>query len=160
MRNEQLTSSFMIYQMEELEEEQRELVEIAKAQVYKSYSPYSHFQVGAAAKLSNGVIIRGSNQENAAYPSGLCAERTALFAAGATYPDQKVEMLAIACFTNGHFTAEPGSPCGSCRQVMVETEHRYMGQLQVLLYGEKYVYVFNSAGDLLPLSFLTEDLQG
>ena len=160
MKKKELTSTFTIYQMDELDQEQRELVEVAKAQVHKSYSPYSHFQVGAAAKLANGVIIKGSNQENAAYPSGLCAERTALFAAGATYPEEKVTMLAIACFTNGHYTAEPGSPCGSCRQVMVETEHRYPGNMQVLLYGETCVYVCDSAKDLLPLSFLTEDLQG
>ena len=160
MKEKQLLSTFRIYQFEELEKEQQELLLAAKEQVYRSYSPYSHFQVGAAAKLANGMIIRGSNQENAAYPSGLCAERTTLFAAGATYPEEKVTHLAIACFTQGHYTANPGSPCGSCRQVMVETEHRYPGNMQVLLYGEKCVYVFDSAKDLMPLSFLTEDLLG
>jgi len=137
----------------ELTDSQRELITAAKKMTSNSYSPYSHFAVGAAARLANGQIVCGSNQENAAYPSGLCAERTALFAANANFPDQPVEALAIACFTSGRFTAQPGSPCGSCRQVMVETEHRYGRPMQILLYGEDFVYQFNSASDLLPLVF-------
>lgn len=160
MKEYNLTTKMKSYQLDELTEEQRAVVEIAKEQTKNSYSPYSHFQVGAAAKLANGVIIRGSNQENAAYPSGLCAERTALFAAGAQYPDQPVTKLAIACFTGGHFTKEPGSPCGACRQVMLETEHRYEGKMEVLLYGENETYVFESAADLLPLIFVKENLKG
>lgn len=160
MKEYNLTTKMRAYQMDELSAEQREVVEIAKEQTKRSYSPYSHFQVGAAAKLANGMIIRGANQENAAYPSGLCAERTALFAAGAQYPDQPVTKLAIACYTDGHFTKEPGSPCGACRQVMLETEHRYKGKMEVLLYGEDAVYVFESAADLLPLIFVSENLKG
>ena len=148
------------YQLDELTDEQRELIRIAKEQTERSYCPYSHFHVGAAAKLANGVIIRGCNQENAAYPSGLCAERSALFAAGAQYPDQPVEKLAIACFTGGHFTKEPGSPCGACRQVMLETEHRYGGNMEVILYGDEETFVFDSAADLLPLVFVSESLKG
>ena len=148
------------YQLDELTDEQRELIAIAKEQTERSYCPYSHFHVGAAAKLANGVIIRGCNQENAAYPSGLCAERSALFAAGAQYPDQPVEKLAIACYTAGHFTKEPGSPCGACRQVMLETEHRYGGKMEVLLYGADETFVFESAADLLPLVFVSESLKG
>jgi cytidine deaminase len=116
--------------------------------------------VGAAAKLANGEVIRGCNQENAAYPSGLCAERSALFAAGAQYPEEPVMKLAIACFTGGHFTKEPGAPCGGCRQVMLESEHRYGGKMEVLLYGEDETYVFESAADLLPLTFVKENLIG
>lgn len=160
MKEYNLTTKMKSYQLDELTEEQRAVVEIAKEQTKNSYSPYSHFQVGAAAQLANGVIIRGSNQENAAYPSGLCAERTALFAAGAQYPDQPVTKLAIACYTGGHFTKEPGSPCGACRQVMLETEHRYEGKMEVLLYGENETYVFESAADLLPLIFVKENLKG
>lgn len=148
------------YQWNELSDEQRALINIAKDQTKYSYCPYSHFHVGAAAQLANGEVIRGCNQENAAYPSGLCAERSALFAAGAQYPDQAVERLAIACFTDGHFTKEPGSPCGACRQVMTETEHRYGGKMEVLLFGDDETYVFDSAADLLPLTFLSENLQG
>ena len=160
MKEYNLTAKMRAYQWNELSDEQREVVSIAKEQTKNSYSPYSHFRVGAAAKLANGVIMRGANQENAAYPSGLCAERTALFAAGAQYPDQPVTRLAIACYTDGHFTQEPGSPCGACRQVMVETEHRYGGKMEVLLYGEEATYVFESAADLLPLIFVSENLKG
>ena len=160
MKEYNLSVPMRAYQWEELTDEQREIVSIAKDQTQHSYCPYSHFHVGAAAKLGNGVIIPGCNQENAAYPSGLCAERTALFAAGAQYPDQPVTKLAIACFTDGHFTKEPGSPCGACRQVMLETEHRYAGKMEVLLYGEDAIYVFDSAADFLPLIFVSENLKG
>ena len=144
--------------LEELTDEQRELVALAKEQTNNSYCPYSKFHVGAAAKLENGLIIRGSNQENAAYPSGICAERSALFAAGANYPEVPVSTLCIACFTEGHFTETPGAPCGACRQVMLETEHRYGKPMQVILYGENETYVFDSAADLLPVGFFAEDL--
>ena len=145
MKEYNLTTKMKSYQWDELNDEQREVVAIAKEQVQNSYCPYSGFHVGAAAKLANGMIMRGANQENAAYPSGLCAERTALFAAGAQYPEQAVTKLAIACYTDGHFTKEPGSPCGACRQVMLETEHRYGGKMEVLLYGDDAIYVFESA---------------
>ncbi len=148
------------YTWDELNDEDRRLLDIAKEMTQKSYSPYSHFQVGAAALLENGVIVRGSNQENAAYPSGLCAERTTLFAANANYPDVPVSALAIACFTNGHFTENPGTPCGSCRQVMLETEHRFGKPMRVLLYGSKEIYMFDNAADLLPIGFFSEDLEG
>lgn len=160
MKECKLTVKMRVYQWDELSEEQQKVVRIAKEQVERSYCPYSHFHVGAAALLSNGEIIRGCNQENAAYPSGLCAERSALFAAGAQYPEAAVEKLAIACFTGGHFTEEPGAPCGGCRQVMLESEHRYGGKMEILLYGEKETYVFESAADLLPLIFVKENLLG
>ena len=160
MKEYNLTTKMRAYQWDELTEEQRAVVAIAKEQTKHSYCPYSQFHVGAAAKLANGVIIPGCNQENAAYPSGLCAERTALFAAGAQYPEEPVTKLAIACYTDGHFTKEPGSPCGACRQVMLETEHRYGGKMEVLLYGEDAIYVFDSAADLLPLIFVSENLKG
>lgn len=138
---------------DELSDSQRELVAAAKEMTAKSYSPYSRFSVGAAVRLADGRIVCGSNQENAAYPSGLCAERTTLFAANANYPDQPVLSLAIACFTGGYFTAKPGAPCGACRQVMVETEHRFGQPMEVLLYGEEFVWLFRSAADLLPMVF-------
>ena len=160
MKEYNLTTKMKSYQWDELNDEQREVVAVAKEQTQNSYCPYSGFHVGAAAKLANGVIMRGANQENAAYPSGLCAERTALFAAGAQYPEEAVTKLAIACYTDGHFTKEPGSPCGACRQVMLETEHRYDGKMEVLLYGEDEIFVFESAADLLPLIFVKENLKG
>jgi len=161
MKEYNLTSKMRAYQWDELTDEQRAVVTIAKEQTSHSYCPYSGFHVGAGALLANGEIIRGANQENAAYPSGLCAERAALFAAGAQYPDQPVKKLAIACYTDGHFTKEPGAPCGACRQVMLETEHRYPDtKMEVLLYGDDATYVFESAADLLPLIFVSENLKG
>ena len=160
MKEYNLTAKMRSYQWDELSSEQQALIQVAKEQTNHSYCPYSHVHVGAAALLGNGEVIRGCNQENAAYPSGLCAERSALFAAGAQYPEQPVTRLAIACFTGGHFTKEPGSPCGACRQVMTETEHRYGGKMEVLLYGENETYVFESAADLLPLVFVKENLLG
>ena len=160
MKEYNLTAKMRAYKWEELSEEQRAVITVAKEQTKRSYCPYSHFHVGAGLLLENGEIIRGCNQENAAYPSGLCAERAALFAAGAQYPEVPVKRLAIACFTGGHFTKEPGAPCGGCRQVMLESEHRYGGKMEVLLYGEEETYVFESAADLLPLTFVKENLIG
>ena len=160
MRDIEIKTKLHSCEIHELSAEDRELVEIAKNQTKNSYCPYSKFHVGAAAKLENGVIIRGANQENAAYPSGLCAERSALFAAGANYPEVPVSTLVIACYTDGRFTDEPGAPCGACRQVMIETEHRYGGKMEVLLYGEDAIFVFDSAADLLPLTFVSENLKG
>ena len=146
--------------LEEMDSSMRELVEKAKAMTQNAYCPYSHFHVGAAARLADGQIVAGSNQENAAYPSGLCAERTTLFAANANHPYTPVEALAIACYTHGHFTKDAASPCGACRQVMLETEHRFGQPMQVILYGEDMCYVFDSAADLLPLNFVAENLKG
>ena len=144
--------------LEEMHPSMRELVEKAKAMTQNAYCPYSHYHVGAAALLADGQVITGSNQENAAYPSGLCAERTTLFAANANHPDTPVLALAIACYTDGHFTKEAASPCGACRQVMLETEYRYGKPMQVVLYGEDMCYIFNSASDLLPLHFTSDNL--
>lgn len=158
MKNLEITTFIHVCQWEELTEKQQMLISEAKVMTEKAYCPYSGFHVGAAARLQGDIIVRGCNQENAAYPSGLCAERTTLFAANANYPNTPVEALAIACYTDGHFTKVPGAPCGSCRQVMIETEHRFGRPLEVLLYGEEGVYVFDRASDLLPLGFFAEDL--
>ena len=120
--------------------------------------PYSKFHVGAAALLEDGTIITGSNQENAAYPSGLCAERVALFHAGHQYPDMPVVALAIAAATNGR-QVESISPCGACRQVLLEAEQRYGKPMKVLLCGTKEVVVAESAESLLPLCFGAKDLK-
>lgn len=153
MKNHKVVIELAEYGYEELTDQQRQLVDCAKDNTKRSYCPHSHFQVGAAALLANGVVVNGANQENAAYPSGLCAERTALFAAGVEYPDVPVVALAIACYTKGAFLAEPGSPCGGCRQVMVETEERGGVPMEILLYGENGTIVVKSAKDLLPLNF-------
>lgn len=160
MKQLTLQTNVIVCQLEELSSVLRELVETAKAKTQDAYCPYSHYHVGAAALLSDGQVITGSNQENAAYPSGLCAERTTLFAANANNPHTPVEALAIACYTNGHFTKDAASPCGACRQVMLETEHRFGKDMKVILYGEDNCYVFERAADLLPLNFVAENLQG
>jgi len=148
-----------ICQMAELSEEDRELVEAAKQATNGSYAPYSKFLVGAAARLQDGCIVTGANQENAAYPSGLCAERTALFAAGAQYPDQPVVALAIAARKGRRFLAQPISPCGACRQVMSGVEERYGVPIRILLYGTEGVLVSDGISPLLPLRFADEDMR-
>lgn len=143
---------------EELDGTQRQLVNAAREATARSYSPYSRFAVGAAALLANGVTVTGSNQENAAYPSGTCAERTTLFYANSQYPDQPVRMLAIAARNEASFTDTPVTPCGACRQVLLETEQRFGLPIQILLCGEKAVYVIEGVKNLLPLSFGAEFL--
>jgi cytidine deaminase len=123
-----------------------------------SYAPYSKFHVGAAALLKSGIIVTGSNQENAAYPSGLCAERTTLFYANSQYPDQPVLTLAIAARNEKGFMKEPIPPCGACRQVILETENRFNHPVRILLYGEDGIYEAHSIEDLLPLTFTKESM--
>ena len=149
------TCHYALYDYDELSDKDRELIEAAKRATEGSYAPYSKFRVGAALRLADGTIVAGANQENVAYPSGLCAERTALFYAGATYPDKAVEALAIAARTEeGGFTTTPIAPCGACRQVMLETELRYRTPIRILLYGTEGVYVVEGGvGELLPLRF-------
>ena len=154
MRELELKSVIKVCNMDELSTEEKHLVELAIEATSRSYAPYSKFHVGAAVRLDNGVEIIGCNQENAAYPSGLCAERTALFAAGAQYPDVPVRMLAIAARgTHGELEDEPVPPCGSCRQVMIESETRANAPMRILLYGKKYVYVIDGIRKLMPLTF-------
>ena len=154
MRELELKSVIKVCNMDELSAEEKHLVELAIEATSRSYAPYSKFHVGAAVRLDNGVEIIGCNQENAAYPSGLCAERTALIAAGAQYPDVPVRMLAIAARgTHGELEDEPVPPCGSCRQVMIESETRANAPMRILLYGKKYVYVLDGIRKLMPLTF-------
>lgn len=154
MRNLELNVTVTACQLEELTSDEQQLVKKAIEATERSYAPYSHFHVGAAARLDNGVVVCGSNQENVAYPSGTCAERTTLFYAGAQYPEVPVRMLAIAARgTEGELTEEPVSPCGACRQVMLETETRAGHELRTLLYGKRCIYVIDGVRNLLPLSF-------
>lgn len=141
-------------QMDELTSDERTLINMAIEGTNRSYAPYSNFHVGAAIQLENGVRFIGCNQENAAFPAGICAERAAIFAAGAQYPDQPVIMLAItARGKDGEVIAEPASPCGTCRQVLIETETRFHHPVRILLYGRNRVYVVDSIKQLMPLSF-------
>lgn len=141
-------------QLDELSDTDRSLVTMAIEATASSYAKYSQFHVGACVMLANGVVIKGCNQENAAFPAGICAERSAIFAAGAQHPDQAVTVLAIAARdTQGELTLEPVSPCGTCRQVMIETETRFGHPIHILLYGQRRVYVIDGIRNLMPLSF-------
>ena len=143
----------------ELTAEDQELVTRAKEATKNSYANYSHFYVGAALRLENGEIIIGANQENAAFPSGLCAERTAVFAAQAQQPEQPINTLAIAARNANGFLKEPISPCGPCRQVILEVEDRYKQPVRILLYGTDGVYVIDSVKDLLPFCFVDANMK-
>ena len=149
-----LKSTIQMTTMEELSETEQALINNAIEATFRSYSPYSHFHVGAAVLLENGKTIIGCNQENISYPAGICAERTAIFAAGAQYPDTPIDMLAIAARSaDGMLQEEPINPCGICRQVMIETETRFQKPIRILLYGTKYIYIINGIKTLMPLSF-------
>lgn len=160
MRDLTITALIKVYQYDELKESDQLLIDAAMKATNQSYAPYSHFSVGAAALLDNGLVVTGSNQENAAYPSGLCAERTTLFYANSQYPDQPVVSLAIAARTENDFIDMPIPPCGACRQVILETEKRYKMPIRILLYGKECIYEIKSIGDLLPLSFDASAMEG
>ena len=145
------------YSVDELNADYLRLYEVAFKIAEKAYAPYSLYKVGAAALLDNGEIVSGNNQENAAYPSGLCAERTTLFYAGANYPDSTVRILAIAAIKDGE-RVDRVTPCGACRQVLLETEQRHGQPMQVLLCGKRTAYLVPNASDLLPLCFGKADL--
>ncbi len=153
MKELKITTDIQVYQYDELVEEDKILVDKAKAMTEKSYAPYSKFNVGAALLLSNGKIVGGSNQENAAFPSGTCAERTTVYYAHSKYPDAKFEKLAIAATKDGKFTKNPVSPCGACRQAILEYETHGQQPVKIYLYGEDGIYVVNRVADLLPLHF-------
>ena len=137
----------------ELNAEDRELAQAAIEGMKGSYAPYSHFNVGAAVRMSNGQIVRGANQENAAFPSGLCAERTAMFAAGAKYPDKEMRSLALAGGIYGRITDEPATPCGACRQVMAQYQAKSGKPMSVIMISADKVWKFEKVDDILPLIF-------
>ncbi len=147
------TEIIEIDNINELSETQQKLINAAREAATKSYAPYSKFNVGAAVLLDDGKIIKGTNQENAAYPSGLCAERTALFWANSEFPDKSVKSIAITALKNGKIINSPLAPCGSCRQVMLETETRYNNNMEIILDSSSYFLIINSAKDLLPIYF-------
>ncbi len=140
--------------LDELPEQERALVLAAQAATERAYAPYSHFRVGAAILLDNGEIVEGSNQENVAYPSGTCAERSACFYAGSRFPDARFKCIAIAARgTDGRFTPIPTAPCGACRQALLEYEMLAGRPVPVLLAGADAVYRIPSVASLLPLAF-------
>lgn len=152
MKEYKIETRIKEYSYEELPEEDRLLVDRAKEMTATSHAPYSRFHVGAAILLEDGTVVVGSNQENAAYPSGICAERTACWQAGALHPGKAFRKIAVAAATEEGFQKEPVSPCGACRQALMEYEKMY-GPVKVLLYGQDRVLELDSVASLLPLTF-------
>ena len=158
MKEKELKIQYQIAELSELSETEQELVKKAMDATNHAYANYSHFYVGAACLLADGKMVIGANQENAAFPSGLCAERTAVFSAQANFPDQSIESLAlVACNDNG-LVDNPVTPCGACRQVLLGVEERYAHPMRVLMYGKSGVYIVDSVKDLLPLSFVDSSM--
>ncbi|WP_462317007.1 cytidine deaminase [Marinilabilia sp.] len=137
----------------ELSEQEQNLIHKAREVAQNAYSHYSKFSVGAAVLLENGEIITGSNQENAAYPSGLCAERVALFYASAQHPDVPVKQIVVTALRNQKPIEEPVPPCGSCRQVFIEWEKRFGQPFEVIMAGTRKIIKIKQAGWLLPFNF-------
>ena len=160
MRKEQFICPYTVFESEaELDPQDAELLRLAHEATKHSYAPYSKFHVGAAVRLANGKIMTGCNIENAAYPSGLCAERVTLYAAQAQYPDVPIEALAITAHSESKTIEEPVAPCGACRQVMVEVEQRSKRPLRVLCQGEiGPIMAFDGIESLVPFVFLNKFL--
>lgn len=162
MKEKDITIKIRECQLDELDPDRRRLVDAAKEATHGSYAPYSKFHVGAAVEMADGEIFTGANQENAAFMAGTCAERSACFYAGANRPGEPFRRIAIAAWHDPEgvhgddyaagFQAEPISPCGLCRQALLEYEHQY-GPVEVILYGRDKVYIIDSVKDLMPLSF-------
>ena len=154
MKQQAVQIMFTEYErLDELSEKQVILINKAIEAAKNAYAPYSAYHVGAAVLLGNGEIITGNNQENAAYPSGLCAERVAIFYAGSQYPGIAATSIAIVAMQDGSIQDEPVTPCGGCRQVLCEKESLGDTSLEMILYGKKKIQVIQRAADLLPLPF-------
>jgi cytidine deaminase len=155
MKKLEITTTFQVFDsIDSLSQEVKSLMQKAIEIRKKAYAPYSKFRVGAAILLDNGQVVLGSNQENAAYPSGLCAERVAIFQAGAVYPEAKIIKLAITAASDNNPTLTPIPPCGGCRQSIAEYEFKQETPIEIYFMGESgEVYKSDSINNLLPLSF-------
>jgi cytidine deaminase len=155
LKKHQLVIDYSVYAtLGDMDSEDIALMEQAVKARANAYAPYSNFQVGAAVLLENGEVVIGNNQENASYPSGLCAERVAIFHAGAKFPGVIVKAVAITATSKNFVVDEPAAPCGNCRQAMIEYEQKQKQPVKILMMGEKgNVIKFNSLSDILPLAF-------
>jgi cytidine deaminase len=145
--------------IEELNEDDRELVSAAREAAKNAYAPYSKFWVGAAVRLETGIIIKGANVENAAFPSGICAEQSALSSSASNYPSVKPVAIAVAALNEDGLTNEPVPPCGNCRQVIAEEEFRNKINIRVILSGKSKIQIIEKGGDLLPIQFNMNNLK-
>lgn len=161
MNRKEFQFEYEVYDsINDLEEEDAWLLDEAREVTQQAYAPYSKFRVGAAAKLSNGEVVRGTNQENASYPAGICAERVLMSVASSLYPKAAIETMAISYDNNNGESDQPITPCGICRQSLKEFEIRTNHQVRLILGGmHGKVYVIPNADYLLPLSFTAEDLK-
>ncbi|PZD77160.1 cytidine deaminase [Mesonia sp. K7] len=155
MKEEKISFSYQVYDdAKELPLEIQDLRQKAITTRDNAYAPYSNFLVGAAILLENKVVVTGSNQENAAFPSGSCAERTAIYYAGSQYPNQKIKSIFISVKSNQKSIENPTPPCGACRQAIAEYEVRQKQPIKIYFAGEKgKIMAVNSLSDLLPLAF-------
>lgn len=155
MRKQKIEFELTVYEsLTDLSENDRQLMQLAADARNKAYAPYSGFQVGAAVSLGNGEVVIGNNQENASYPSGLCAERVAIFQAGAKFPGISIESIAVTAASNNHSVDHPVAPCGNCRQSILEYEVRQATPIRVVFMGEKgEIFKCNAISDMLPLGF-------
>lgn len=161
MENRILNISFEQYNsIDDLNADDKKLLQQAIKATETAYAPYSNFKVGAAVLLESGIIVKGSNQENAAYPSGLCAERVALFSAASQHPGIKIKAIAVAAFVKGELTPHPVSPCGDCRQVMAEYEHRYSANIRFIMINTDHkILISQNVKSLLPFLFSSDSLK-
>ncbi len=154
MEKKELKINYTSYKsIDELPQDERLLLNKAIEATSGSYSPYSGFSVGAAVRMANGEIISAANQENAAYPSGMCAERSALFFAHSKYPDLPVRAIAIVASHNGQITPQPTYPCGACRQVLSETQSRSGNPVKIIVGSANEILLLDSVESLLPFAF-------
>ncbi len=152
--------SYTEYEMqEELDFSDMELITVARDTALNAYAPYSKFRVGAAIRLDNGIIVKGTNVENAAFPSGMCAERSAISNSVSNHPDGIPVALAIAAMTDDGLTDYPVTPCGNCRQVIAEEESRTGKKIRIILSGKSKTIIMEGIGNLLPLQFNKENLK-
>lgn len=155
MKKEHIGFELLVFDSsKELSEKERNLLKQAIKARSDAYAPYSNFQVGAAVLLENGKIVIGNNQENASYPSGLCAERVAIFQAGAKYPDVAINAIAISAASKSNPVRQPAAPCGNCRQSIAEYEHKQNQPISIVFQGQEGpIYKCNSIAEILPLAF-------
>ncbi|WP_343485461.1 cytidine deaminase [Allomuricauda sp. d1] len=155
MKKEHIGFDLLVFDSEnELSDQEKKLMVEARKARKNAYAPYSNFQVGAAVLLENNEIVIGNNQENASYPSGLCAERVAVFQAGAKYPGVAITLVAISAASNTYTVMRPAAPCGNCRQSIAEYEQKQKSPIVLLFQGEKGpIYRCSSVADILPLGF-------
>tara|TARA_B100000780_G_scaffold249481_1_gene195200 strand:+ start:767 stop:1258 length:492 start_codon:yes stop_codon:yes gene_type:complete len=160
MKQKEITIRYNEYTSKELSTQQSNLINQSVKAQESSYSPYSNFRVGAAILLDSGEVVLGSNQENVAYPSGLCAERVAIYTCGSLHPSKKINAIAISASSSQFDIKELLAPCGGCRQSMLEFEHKQKSNIKVLLKGvDGQLVEFDSIKDLLPIPFNCDALQ-